>query len=182
MKTLLPTLLLTIFGLTMNGCTPQNDQGWHEVLASRMKAYGHRNWIVVADAAYPSQSRPGVETIATNEDQIAVLKEVLNAVRGSKHVRAHVFVDKELAAVTEQDAPGIDAYRSALHNLMAGQTYDPILHEELITKLGEVGGNFDVLILKTTLTVPYTSVFFELGCGYWSDEAERRLRDRMVAP
>jgi hypothetical protein len=36
-----------------------------------------------------------------------------------------------------------------------------------------------VLILKTNLRLPYTSVFIELDCGYWSPEAERRLRDKM---
>jgi hypothetical protein len=29
----------------------------------------------------------------------------------------------------------------------------------------------------TNLTLPYTSVFLELDCGYWSPEAEQRLRD-----
>jgi len=182
MNTLISALLLTTFGLAMDGCTPQNDQGWRALLANRMKAYGHRNWIVVADAAYPSQSRPGVETVATSECHLAVLEEVMKAVRGSKHVRAHVYVDKELAAVAEQDAPGIEAYRGALRALLGGQTPDPVLHEDLIAKLGEVSGNFDVLLLKSTQTLPYTTVFFELGCGYWSDEAESRLRDRMQAP
>jgi hypothetical protein len=32
------------------------------------------------------------------------------------------------------------------------------------------------LIIKTELTIPYTSVFFELECGYWNAEAEERLR------
>lgn len=182
MRILIPALLLTLFGLAMDGCTPQIEHGWRELFANRLKAYGHRNWIVVADAAYPSQSRPGVETVTTNESHLTVLEEVMTAVRGSKHIRAHVYVDKELGAVAEQDAPGIDAYRNALHRLLDGQTYDPVLHEDLIAKLGEVSGNFDVLILKSTLTLPYTTVFFELGCGYWSDEAERRLRDRLQAP
>jgi hypothetical protein len=33
-----------------------------------------------------------------------------------------------------------------------------------------------VLLLKTDLTLPYTSVFIRLDCGYWSDEAEQQLR------
>jgi len=32
------------------------------------------------------------------------------------------------------------------------------------------------LLLKTKLTLPYTSVFFRLDCGYWTDEAETQLR------
>ena len=52
-------------------------------------------------------------------------------------------------------------------------------HEELISRIDESAKVFDVLILKSTLTLPYTSVFLELGCGYWDDGAETRLRDRM---
>jgi hypothetical protein len=29
------------------------------------------------------------------------------------------------------------------------------------------------------MTIPYTSVFFELDCGYWNAEAEQRLRQAM---
>jgi hypothetical protein len=31
------------------------------------------------------------------------------------------------------------------------------------------------------MTIPYTSVFFELDCGYWSAAAEQRLRKAMSA-
>jgi hypothetical protein len=36
-----------------------------------------------------------------------------------------------------------------------------------------------VLILKTSATIPYTSVFLQLNCRYWSDDAEARLRAAM---
>jgi hypothetical protein len=36
-------------------------------------------------------------------------------------------------------------------------------------------------VLKTNMTLPYTSVFIELDCGYWSPEAEARLRAAMEA-
>jgi hypothetical protein len=179
MKTIVCSLFLTILGLAMNGCAENKEQGWRDALASRLQVYGHRNWIVIADAAYPSQCTPGVETIATNDDQFTVIKEVLNAIGGSKHVRAHVYVDKELSSVTEQDAPGIDAYRNSLRELLGERTVDAPLHEELISKVDEAAKRFNVLILKSTLTLPYTSVFLELGCGYWNDGAEMRLRERL---
>jgi hypothetical protein len=37
------------------------------------------------------------------------------------------------------------------------------------------------LIIKTPLTKPYTSVFFQLECGYWNAEAEERLREAIQA-
>jgi len=36
--------------------------------------------------------------------------------------------------------------------------------------------SFNVLIIKTNLTLPYTSVFFQLECGYWNAAAEENLR------
>jgi hypothetical protein len=38
-----------------------------------------------------------------------------------------------------------------------------------------------VLIIKTDLTIPYTTVFFELGCAYWPGDAEDRMRKAMAA-
>ena len=41
------------------------------------------------------------------------------------------------------------------------------------------GATFRVLIIKTDMTLPYTSVFCELDCGYWSAAAEQRLREAL---
>jgi hypothetical protein len=30
------------------------------------------------------------------------------------------------------------------------------------------------------MTIPYTSVFFELDCGYWNAAAEQRLRKAIL--
>ena len=40
---------------------------WRERLTEELPVLGHRNWIVVADAAYPAQCRPGIETLATGD-------------------------------------------------------------------------------------------------------------------
>ncbi len=52
-------------------------------------------------------------------------------------------------------------------------------HEQLLQKVEDVSGSYKVLILKTNETVPYTSVFLQLNCKYWSDDAEARLRAAM---
>ncbi len=52
----------------------------------------------------------------------------------------------------------------------------PALLEELIGKLDEAGKTFHVLLLKTNLCLPYTSVFLQLDCAYWNADAEKRLR------
>ena len=38
-----------------------------------------------------------------------------------------------------------------------------------------------MLIIKTEMTIPYTSIFFELGCGYWTARSGRTMRKAMAA-
>ena len=49
-------------------------------------------------------------------------------------------------------------------------------HEQIIARLDESARLFRILIIKTAMTIPYTSIFFELECGYSSAETEERLR------
>jgi hypothetical protein len=158
----------------------EKADSWKLVLKSRLPLWGHRNWIVVADAAYPAQSNPGIETIATEADHLLVLKATLNAVQNSKHVRANIYLDAELKSVSEQDAPGIAGFRKKLMDLIAHQDTHVLPHDQIIAKLDESGNLFRILILKSTLAIPYTSVFIELDCGYWNSEAEGRLRLAMA--
>jgi L-fucose mutarotase/ribose pyranase (RbsD/FucU family) len=152
---------------------------WLAVLRQRLLLYGHRNWIVIADSAYPAQSRPGIETLVSDASHLDVLRATLAELSHSKHVRAITYQDAELAFLSEQDAPGVNDVRTELRALMQTSTLTQP-HEEIIHRLDQTAQTFRVLIIKTTLTVPYTSVFFELRAAYWSDEAERRLRDAMA--
>jgi L-fucose mutarotase/ribose pyranase (RbsD/FucU family) len=153
---------------------------WKFTLKGLLPMLGHRNWIVIADAAYPAQSNPGIETIATGADHLLVLKATLDAIQSSKHVRANIYMDAEFKCVSEQDAPGVTAYRQKLTPLLAHTDTQVLPHEQVIARLDESGKLFRVLILKSTLAIPYTSVFLELDCGYWTREAEERLRLTMA--
>ena len=157
----------------------RDSSNWKQVLQERMPLYGHRNWVVVADSAYPAQACDGIETIVADADQTAVLERVLAELRESKHVKPTVYIDQELRFVEEQDAPGISGYRDRLDNLLEGFTAKVLPHEEIISKLNRAGGTFCVLMIKTNMTIPYTSVFLEFDCGYWNAEAENRLRTKM---
>lgn len=162
---------------------PSRDLGaeWEQKLAERVPLYGHRNWIVIADSAYPAQSRDGIETVVTHADQLYVVREVLATLDRSKHVKPIVYTDAELPRVPEKDAPGIDAYRRDLVKLLGTREVKSLPHEEIIKKLDEAGKTFRVLILKTDLTVPYTSIFLQLDCAYWNADAGQRLRQAMGA-
>lgn len=154
---------------------------WKAKLGAVLPLFGHRNWIVVADSAYPAQSKPGIETIISGDDQLSVVEYVFDAISASKHMRANVYADKELAYVAESDAPGVLDYCRKLELVLSGAQVQYVPHEQIIRKLDESAQVFCVLLIKTTMTIPYTSVFFELDCGYWSAEAEQRLRRAMSA-
>jgi hypothetical protein len=169
---------------------------WRARLNQQLQLMGHRNWIAVVDSAYPLQTSPGVETIATNDDQLEVVKMVLGQIAKAKHVRPVIFTDAELKLVPESDAKGVTAYREALSKLLSktgssksglsntgpeNPDAQSLPHEEIISKLDEAGKTFHILILKTSLTIPYTSVFIRLDCGYWSADAEKRLREAMAS-
>jgi hypothetical protein len=106
---------------------------------------------------------------------------VLGGIDSSIHVRPVVYMDAELPFVPEKDAPGVTAYRDAVKTAFAGQTITSLPHEQIIAKVAEVAKTFHILVLKTTMTVPYTSVFLQLNCKYWSDGAEGRLRKAIAA-
>ena len=154
---------------------------WRATLDERLPLLGHRNWIVVADSAYPWQASAGIETIDTGADHVAVVRGVLEAIAGSRHVRPVVHLDAELPFVPEAHAPGITIFREALTAALSGLASIPLPHEEIIARLDEAGRAFRILLLKTTLALPYTSVFVELDCGYWSAEAEAALRAAIAA-
>ncbi len=152
---------------------------WRELLHQRLPLFGHRNMIAVVDAAYPWQSRPGVETVVTDSPQIDVVRAVLAEVAGTRHVRPRLFLDRELDYVAEQDAPGIHRYREELRPVLAGLPVESRPHEQIIALLDKAAELFHVLVFKTDLILPYTSVFIQLECGYWTDAAEQRLRQAL---
>jgi D-ribose pyranose/furanose isomerase RbsD len=156
-------------------CQHEEETNWEEQLSELLPLFGHRNWIVVADAAYPAQSNSGIDTAVIDCTQIDAVQKVFAAINAQKHIRANVYVDAELSFVAEKDAKGIGAYRRKLTAAL-GTAMKMLPHEEIIAKLDQSAEVFRVLILKTNMTIPYTTVFFELDCGYWTAAAEKRLR------
>jgi D-ribose pyranose/furanose isomerase RbsD len=154
--------------------------GWEEQLTALLPLFGHRNWVVVADAAYPAQARAGIETIVAHTGQVKVLRKVLDAIGSSIHIRAKVYLDNELRFVPELDAPGVVNYRAELDALLADFTSSRLPHEQIIARLDHSAELFRILIIKTDMTIPYTSVFFELDCGYWNSEAEQRVQKAIL--
>lgn len=164
----------------MNSCQPSSTSQWKTELTNRLRLLGHRNWIAVTDAAYPAQSNHGVTTTATGDDLIDVLHYTLRAIDESEHIRPTIYTDMELRYVAERDAPRATEYRILRDKALQGRTVHELEHEGIISMIDGAGALFQVVVLKTTLTIPYSSVFIELDCGYWSTDAEDRLRESIA--
>ena len=158
---------------------PAKAQSWQSHLKDELSLMGHRNWILIVDSAYPEQVGPGLETVETNADQLDVVRTVLTTMKASIHVRPVIFLDAELPFVPDQKAPGISAYRTQLASVLHEYEVQSRLHQSLIDEVGKDAGQYHVLVLKTQLAVPYTSVFIHLDCKYWGTENERDLRAAM---
>jgi hypothetical protein len=158
-----------------------NAQSWESRLQGELPLMGHRNWILVVDSAYPEQVGAGIETIETDAGHLEVVRTVLSAVQKSIHIRPVIFMDAELPFIGDKEAPGISNYRTQISALLHDYQVHSRLHQSLIDELAKDGALYHVLILKTKLAIPYTSVFIHLDCKYWSTESERALREAMRA-
>ncbi len=149
---------------------------WQKILNDRIQLYGHLNWLVIADSAYPAHSRQGIETIFADEEQTTVLARVFADLRACKHIRPTICIDEELRFIAEKDAHGVTSHRKKLSRLLVGYSVRALPHQEIITRLHRLSEKFRVLSVKTNTRIPYTSVFLKLECGYWNADAEARLR------
>lgn len=173
-KTFLAVIFL-LLTLPVTAATPD----WNKRLTGAMPLFGHRNWILVVDSAYPLQTAPGIETIETNAAQVEVVRAVLGEIENSIQVRPVVYMDAELPFISDSDAPGAAAYRGEIAGLLRKYPVQSQPHEKLISDIDEAGKTFHILVLKTNMTIPYTSLFIRLDCKYWSADQEKNLRVKM---
>jgi hypothetical protein len=174
------TMRKTLFALVLLVVSlPACAADWQAKVRDAMPLMGHRNWILIVDSAYPLQTAPGIETVETDASQLEVVRGVLAAIDHSIHVRPTVFMDAELPFVPEDDAPGVTEYRNYVNQILQDFPPEHLPHEKLISTVDEAGKTFNVLVLKTNMAIPYTSVFIRLDCKYWTDEQESHLRKKM---
>ncbi|WP_193212499.1 RbsD/FucU domain-containing protein [Luteolibacter marinus] len=172
--------LLLLLPLVLAGCgymQPEDD--WRAALASQTGKLGYRNWIVVAEASFPAHSRPGVRQMTSSEEIPAVVDEVLKTLELTEHVTPRVYVARELRAVENDYAPGIDEFRRQLQASMHAHETTELEQQSLLTLIEDATRSFNVLVIRTTTALPYTSVFMELQPGYWNSDSEARLREQL---
>jgi D-ribose pyranose/furanose isomerase RbsD len=159
-------------------CCKADSTGWQDVLKQKMPYLGHRNWIVITDMAYPLQSGEGIITLYANEPYEKVLATVKGEIDKAPHVFAHVYRDKELSLLTDKEIPGVEKLRGQMDSI-CGKDVAFVPHEDLIKRLDEASKIFSVIIIKTPLTMAYTTTFFELGCKYWDADKQAKLDEEM---
>jgi hypothetical protein len=172
-------LFLLTFSSVLQAAPPRPTPNWQAKVASSLPLLGHRNWILVVDSAYPLQVSPGIETIETNASQLDVLRNVLAQIDHYPHISPNLFMDAELPFLTDETAPGVSQYRAQIKQLLQKRPVQMLPHEQIISNVDTAGRTFHILVLKTTMTIPYTSVFLQLDCKYWTADQEKHLRESM---
>ena len=155
------------------------EKGWKEQLSAELPLLGHRNWILVVDKAFPAQTATGIKVINTGESLQDVLHFTLQKIDRSLHVKPIIYTDKELDYITPLMVSYIGDYKKQLQKTLNGVETQTILHDSVFVKIDKASKLFKVVVLKTEETIPYSSVFLQLDCRYWSAEKEQELRELM---
>lgn len=174
--------VLTIgLALLSFGCGVWSHEGvWKTAVANQAAQLGYCNWIVVAEASFPAQNRRGIRQVTANVEIPVALDYVLATLEQTQHVRPQIYVTRELRSIENDFAPGIDQHRKRLVSSLHGHETTELDQQSLLTLLEDANRSFDVLVVRTTSALPYTSVFMELQPGYWDAESEARLRERIT--
>lgn len=158
----------------------QQSANWQTALQEKLPLLGHRNWIVITDMAYPLQAKEGITTLYASESYTEVLGTVKKMLDTSAHVYAHTYQDKELSFLEEDICPGIANLKEEMKKVLSPTEIMHIEHDNLIGRLDSISNLFEVVIIKTGLTKPYTSTFFELDCKYWDNHKQSILNGRIA--
>lgn len=171
---------ILLCGLAMTGCVNTAEpKPYLGVLRNELGYLGARNWVVIAEAAYPIQSRRGVRVVKLDADIPDVLEAVEDVIEEKHHVKPRVYVTEELENVPYEYAPGVRAYKKKLRQALHGRETVRLDNEMLLRLLNDTSKTYRVLVIKTRTAVPYSSIFIELGSGYWDAESETALRQNI---
>ena len=151
------------------------EESWQQQFDVQLQLSGHRNWILVVDKAFPQQ--PGMHVINTNEKLLPVLETVLIKINHSTHVKPVIYNDAELEYINDSLAPGVSTYKQQLKKVLSGASVQSLLHDSVFVRMEKAAHLFSVTVLKTEEVIPYSSVFLELDCAYWSGDKEKQLRE-----
>jgi hypothetical protein len=167
--------------LSSAGCAwvDRSDDEWKQAVRQQAGRLGYRNWIIVAEASFPAHSRPGLRLVSAPVEIPEAVDFVIQSLENTENLRPHVYLTRELRAVENDYAPGIDMHRTRIRESLHGHDATELEQQSLITLVEDAVRSFDVLVIRTRSALPYSSVFIELHPGYWDTESELRLRERI---
>ena len=176
--------LFVILSLIINiipSCEPNKNKSLEDcekILDERLPLLGHRNWLLVVDKAFPLQNGDGIEVIYVDDEILNVLPLVKGKIEASTHVKPVFYNDLELDYLDNEAVAEVKQYREKLYQVL-GPDCKKILHDSVFVKIDNASRLFKVLVIKTNEVIPYSSVFIELDCKYWSPRQEEELRKKM---
>ncbi len=189
MSRTLPAVLVLAASLLLTGCqlrhtlfAPRETAQTEELrtqLDPHLNVLGARNWIVVADPAYPILAGEGVDVITVEADSVCTLREVLRSLAAEGSLTPRLWLCSELEAVPEKRAPGMRKFRQQLHKLTARHLHYEVTDRIIALQLAQAAQTYRILYIKTTTALPYSSIAIELDSGYWDSDAEEELRQRL---
>lgn len=178
---------LLVCAIWLTACTGKtgaikNEQtaDWKTEFRKKLPLLGHRNWILVVDKAFPLQQSAGMEYIYAPEGMEAVLREVILGIKASDHIKPIIYRDSELEFVKPLVGAKADQLIQSTQAILKGTAVNTMLHDSVFKQLDREAGLFKVLVIKTNETVPYSSTFIKLDCGYWDAAKEAELRKQMT--
>ncbi|KIA94796.1 hypothetical protein OC25_08900 [Pedobacter kyungheensis] len=162
--------------------TNKNEQtaDWKTEFRKKLPLLGHRNWILVVDKAFPLQQSAGMEYIYAPEGMEAVLREVILGIKTAEHIKPIIYRDRELEFVKPLVGAKADQLIQSTQAILKGTAVNTMLHDSVFKQLDREAGLFKVLVIKTNETVPYSSTFIKLDCGYWDAAKEAAMRKEMT--
>ena len=162
------------------GCASLHKENtWQGAVDHLVGQLGYRNWIVIAEASFPAQNRPGIRQVTAPVEVPDALDYVLQTLEQTENVRPQVYMARELRSVENDYAPGIDEFRKKLTKALHAHETTELDQQSLLTLLEDANRSFNVLVIRTQTALPYSSVFLELQPGYWDATSEARLRERI---
>ena len=178
------TLTLFVIVLILQSCSqnekkPLSGAVWKQQLENQLPLLGHRNWILIVDKAFPLQATDGLSMVYAEDELLDVLEYTLGRIEKNNHIKPVLYTDKELDFINQDLVPGIDSYKSSLKKVIGKSNVQVLLHDSVFVKIDEASKLFKTLVIKTNQIIPYSSVFIELDCDYWSMEKETQLRKLM---
>lgn len=148
-------------------------------IAPNLFQLGARNWVIVADTAYPLPAGESVVCINVPCNLADTLREVLDLMESEGAVVPRLWVSHELSAVQEKRAPGIKAYRTELEKLLLGRFHYEVNSRVVDMQINKAAKDYRILVIRTSSRLPYSSIAIELDSGYWNSDAELEVRQRI---